>query len=595
MSGGGSAPSSQTVNQVSVPEYLRPYVESNVGRAGAITDWSQNPYQSYGGQQIAGFSPMQVQAMTNLASMAPAQQITDASNMYWGIGQQNAANQANALALQQQAQQMGDQAAEYAALGQQKAAETSALASGLAQTYGQAGYQNAAQTQQLATDQARRFGNLGADYGDRAFNLGSDAGSYALTQARDVGLGAQKYGQMGADYGAVGMGYGAQGASIGAQGVGAANRAFDAQNLYHNQATSPEFMGQYMSPYMQNVIDASKRETLRDYEVQQTGRNAQAVGSGAFGGSRQAIFDAEANRNLNTQLQDMQTKGLQSAYEQARQAHQFGADLGIRGIQTGLQGLQTGLQGTAQGMQGAQIGQAGAQIGLQGVGQQLAAGQLGLQGYKTGMEGTQIGQAGAQIGLQGVGQQLAAGQLGLQGAQTGLQGVDRLINAGQLDLAGTAQGIQGAQVGLQGIGQGINAAQYGLQSMNTMGNAASGLLSAGNQQYQQQMGINQGLLGVGGMQQQLQQQALDRMYQDYLAQLQYPYQQISYLQGIYQGLPMTQGTSSVYEYPNQMSQMAGLGTALYGASNMGRKEGGIIRKEASGIDALALKRALEDE
>lgn len=116
---------------------------------------------------------------------------------------------------------------------------------------------------------------------------------------------------------------------------------------------------QYMSPYMQSVVDIQQREAQRQADIAGTQRGAKAVGAGAFGGSRQAIMDAEAARNLAMQKGDIQSQGLQSAYQQAQQ--QFNADQARRmqaeqlgeqskqyGAGLGLQGLQTALQGAGQ-------------------------------------------------------------------------------------------------------------------------------------------------------------------------------------------------------------------------------------------------------
>jgi hypothetical protein len=70
--GGGSPapqPSSQTVTNTSIPEYARPYVENMLGRSEALTDINQNPYQAYGGERLAGFTPLQQQAFSNAANM----------------------------------------------------------------------------------------------------------------------------------------------------------------------------------------------------------------------------------------------------------------------------------------------------------------------------------------------------------------------------------------------------------------------------------------------------------------------------------------------------------------------------------------------
>ena len=75
-----------------------------------------------------------------------------------------------------------------------------------------------------------------------------------------------------------------------------------------------------MDPFLQNVVDIAKREARRDEDVAQQRRAAQAVGAGSFGGSRQAIVEAEANRNLQRQLSDIQAAGLSTAFQNAQRA-----------------------------------------------------------------------------------------------------------------------------------------------------------------------------------------------------------------------------------------------------------------------------------
>lgn len=81
---------------------------------------------------------------------------------------------------------------------------------------------------------------------------------------------------------------------------------------------------QYMSPYMQSVVDVQSRAARQAAQEQQAGRAAQAVQAGAFGGSRQAVQEAIADRELQNRLADIQATGSQQAYQQA--AQQFGAD-----------------------------------------------------------------------------------------------------------------------------------------------------------------------------------------------------------------------------------------------------------------------------
>lgn len=127
---------------------------------------------------------------------------------------------------------------------------------------------------------------------------------------------------------------------------------------------------QYMSPYMQGVVDISKREALRNAAIQGTQRQAKFSQAGAFGGSRQALADVEAERNINQQLGDIQTRGMQDAYTTGLQAFQADATRGLQAQQLGEQSRQfgTGLQ-----LQGAQAAtQAAGAMGQLGAQQQQA-------------------------------------------------------------------------------------------------------------------------------------------------------------------------------------------------------------------------------
>jgi hypothetical protein len=100
---------------------------------------------------------------------------------------------------------------------------------------------------------------------------------------------------------------------------------------FAQQATNPYAMQAYMSPYVENALAPQMREAARQSAMQGQQNQAQAVQQGAFGGARSAIVEAERQRNLGQQQADIYGRGMQSAFEQARQAQQFGADLGLRG------------------------------------------------------------------------------------------------------------------------------------------------------------------------------------------------------------------------------------------------------------------------
>jgi hypothetical protein len=117
-------------------------------------------------------------------------------------------------------------------------------------------------------------------------------------------------------------------------------------------------MSQYMSPYMDAVVQQQMESAQRQADIAGTQRGAQAVRAGAFGGSRQAIENAEAARALASQKGQIQATGLQSAYDRA-------TDMYGREQALAEQSRQAGLQ-TALGAAG-QLGQ----LGQQQFGQQM--------------------------------------------------------------------------------------------------------------------------------------------------------------------------------------------------------------------------------
>jgi hypothetical protein len=127
------------------------------------------------------------------------------------------------------------------------------------------------------------------------------------------------------------IGQGTQFAGIsGLQGLGAGQQ-------YAQQATSPGAMNAYMSPFTNLALEPQMREAARRSAMEGQAQQAQAVQRGAFGGSRSGLIEAERQRNLGQLQSDIYGKGMQTAFEQARQAQQFGADLGLRGAGLGLQ------------------------------------------------------------------------------------------------------------------------------------------------------------------------------------------------------------------------------------------------------------------
>lgn len=124
--------------------------------------------------------------------------------------------------------------------------------------------------------------------------------------------------------------------------------------------SDPNAAASFMSPYMDAVVQRQMDSAQRQADIAATQRGAQAVRAGAFGGSRQAIENAEAARALASQKGQIQEQGLQSAFERAQQQfnqeqstrlnaaqtlgqlgqQQFGQQMDITGQQQQFGGIQ---------------------------------------------------------------------------------------------------------------------------------------------------------------------------------------------------------------------------------------------------------------
>jgi len=75
---------------------------------------------------------------------------------------------------------------------------------------------------------------------------------------------------------------------------------------------------QYMSPYLQAALEPQLAEAQRQADIRRLQTASRLGKAGAFGGSRQAIMEAEGERNLLRNLADITGKGYQTAFEQAQ-------------------------------------------------------------------------------------------------------------------------------------------------------------------------------------------------------------------------------------------------------------------------------------
>jgi hypothetical protein len=194
MSSGGSqkAPSSQTVTQTNIPAELMPYATKVLGKAEALTS---APYLEYGGQRVAGYTPLQQQGYQGIQQMTPAQQLSQATGF--------------------------------------------------------------------------------------------------------AGLGALRAAQGPQDF-------------------------------------TGENVQSYMSPYMRNVVEQQQLGAIRNYQRELPGLASVATKVGGLGGTRQALLQSEAQRNLQDRLAGIEASGTQAAFENAQQQFNAQQAMGLNYLQQQL-------------------------------------------------------------------------------------------------------------------------------------------------------------------------------------------------------------------------------------------------------------------
>jgi len=350
-------------------------------------------------------------------------------------------------------------------------------------------------TPQQFTDASTRFGNQGSITGDQ-FKQGDVSSGYSAMQ----GPRGYQGGTYGSDYQAGQLG----------------------QN--YNPINYEQNISRFMSPYQQNVTDVQKREAIRQSEIMGDKSSDAAIASGGLGGYRDAIMQSERQRNLGTQLDDIQARGSQAGYQSAQQ--QLAAERA-----SGLGAAQFGLQ---QYGAGEQARQAQEKFGQSAFAQsQQAMQQQGAQGIQAYQASEAAKQQAAKLGL-------SAEQI----EQAGLQAQEKYRqSAFDLD----SRYNQAAATGLMQAGTGIS--QDALSRMSILGD-------------------------VGKQQRALSQAGMDMGYEDFVRQRDYTKNQLGYYGNLLQGVPVTpEQTQSTYSRQPGLFQTA-LGAGLSGLGlykGMGRQ------------------------
>jgi uncharacterized protein (DUF433 family) len=402
-------------------------------------------------------------SMSPEAARAQADMLAQQSRL-GQFGQQAQAGILGAVAPAQDLANLAQFGMSQAQFGQTEAQQAMAMAGG-----------DTGRALQMLQAQGVNLNQLPADV--RQNLLSSMAPAEALTGFGQAGMSQAQIGQMQAQE-AIARGRDIAGAAAG-------------QLLGAGQMYDPSMAQGFMDPYRRDVVEAQQQEMQRLADIQRQGIRAQAVGAGAFGGSREAVQQSELTRNLMDQQARISAELMSQGYTQAQAQSQAAFEAAQQRQLSGAG--QAGQIGLSAEQLAAQTGLAGGQLGLAGLQQASAnAAQLAQMGMSAEQIAAQTGLTAQQLAQQGiVSQGQLAQSMGQMQAQTGLA-------SGQLGLAGTQQAAANvAQLAQLGLSAQQIAAQTGLsvEQVRQATSLASGQLGLSQAQLAQQGALSAGQLG----------------------------------------------------------------------------------------------------
>lgn len=149
-----------------------------------------------------------------------------------------------------------------------------------------------------------------------------------------------------------------------------------AGNQYAQNATNGS-IGAYMNPYIQQSLAPQLQLANQQYGIQGAAQQGAATSAGAFGGSRNALQQGLNQQNQMLAQNQIISQGYNNAFNQAQQAQQFGANLGLQGQQAQAGALASQMGGASQ---------------LAGIGGQQLAAQQGIANLQNQYGGQQQNQ-----------------------------------------------------------------------------------------------------------------------------------------------------------------------------------------------------------
>ena len=271
------------------------------------------------------------------------------------------------------------------------------------------------------------------------------------------------------------------------------------QNDYNPQAFNAQAAQQYMNPYLQAALNPQLDTARREMEKSRLADASRLTQAGAFGGSRQALMDAETGRNFGQNIADITGQGYARAFDTAQgqfntEQQRLMADRDTR----------MGQYNTEEKMR-----QRIAEVGVD----QFNTEQAGLRTD----EAARRGQFNTEADRQAAFDERRRGQFNTE--------ADRDM---QFDEYGRNQFNTEER---NKIAAGESDRRYGLDALSAMS-------------------------GAGAAERDIAQQGITADYLQYQQEQQYPYEQLQFMQSMLQGLPVS-ARQAAYTAPSSFDQLMG--------------------------------------
>ena len=268
-------------------------------------------------------------------------------------------------------------------------------------------------------------------------------------------------------------------------------------------------LDQYMNPYLSTILNPQLEEARRQSQITQNQNNAQMTQAGAFGGGRQAILNAETQRNLGTNLANITGRGYENAYTQALGQYNTDQSRLLDALKAREQSGQYGYTKDAE---------------------RLANDRAAL------LESLRAKESSNQYGY--------------------TKDAERLANDRAALLESLKAGEQSKQFG----------SNQGLNYLKLAGETAQNQAQFGNQLADKQLAVNLRMADLGDIQRNIEQEGLTSDYNQFKEARDYPKTQIEFLNNIVKQYPMT--TTNEYGEPTSALNST-IGGALTGIGALG--------------------------